>query len=483
MIHPLPIPDELWSKVPPDSQAAIAALFVAVQQRTHELETRLGDLEARLKLNSTNSHKPPSSDFVGAKRKPPAAPTGKKRGGQPKHRKVHRALVPPEKLREIITCKPTHCRRCGHGLLGDDPTPLIHQVAELPKVEPIVDEYRLHRLACPGCGQTTCGTLPPGVPSGGFGPYLQAVLAMFSGAYRLSKRQIQQLSADLFGLAISTGMISKLERRSAEVLEAPYNELAVSVHSAKAVNIDETSWRENRMKAWLWVTVTRIATVFTLARHRSGEVAQALLGSEPEQVVGSDRFSAYARIAARWRQMCWAHLRRDFRAMIDRGGAGKPIGEELLKLSNRLFHDWHRVRDGTLERKKFEDRMVRLRREVRQALEEGSRRGCVTTSATCFEILKVEEGLWTFARVEGIEPTNNAAERALRFAVIWRRISGGTDSQGGSRFVERTLSVVATCRQQKRNVLEYLALCFAAAHRGQPIPSLVPISQPKSKVA
>ena len=241
MTNPLPIPEELWSRVPPDAQAAIAALFLAMQQRIDNLENRVADLEARLKLNSTNSHKPPSSDFVGAKRKPPAPPTGKKRGGQPGHRKAQRVLVPPEKVRETFTCKPTSCRRCGHGLLGEDRTPLVHQVAELPRIEPIVNEYRLHRLACPGCGATTCGTLPPGVPTGSFGPYLQAVLTVFAGAYRLSKRQVQQLSADLFGLSISTGMISKLERRSAEALEAPYNELAVSVHSSKAANIDETS--------------------------------------------------------------------------------------------------------------------------------------------------------------------------------------------------------------------------------------------------
>jgi transposase len=169
--------------------------------------------------------------------------------------------------------------------------------------------------------------------------------------------------------------------------------------------------------------------------------------------------------------------------MIDRGGDGKPIGERLLKQSHRLFHDWHRVRDGTLDRETFGKRMARLRCEVRQTLKEGSKCGCAKTSASCSEILKVEEGLWTFARIEGIEPTNNAAERALRFAVIWRRISGGTDSERGSRFVERTLSVVATCRQQGRNVLEYLTSCFEADHRGQPIPSLLPISQPKTKVA
>ena len=299
MIDPLPIPEELWAKVPPDAQAAIAAAFLAMRQRVEELETRVGDLEARLKLNSTNSSKPPSSDPIGMKRKPPAPPSGKKRGGQPGHRKARRTLVPPEKVRETFDCKPTACRRCGHGLAGDDPEPLIHQVAELPRIEPVVDEYRLHRLTCPACRATTCGALPAGVPARCFGPYLQAVLAMFAGAYRLSKRQIQQLAADLFGLSISTGMISKLERRSAAALEAPYNELAVAVHHAAVTNIDETSWRERLRKVWLWATVTPLFTVFTIARNRSGEVAQALLGSEDGQVVGSDRFSAYEWIMPR----------------------------------------------------------------------------------------------------------------------------------------------------------------------------------------
>src|SRR5829696_6622893 len=181
MIDPLPIPDELWARVPPEAQAAITAVFLAMRQRVEELETRVHDLEARLKLNSTNSSKPPSSDPIGLKRKPPAPPTGKNRGGQPGHRKARRTLVPPEQVRETFNCKPTACRRCGRGLAGEDPEPLIHQVAELPRIEPVVDEYRLHRLTCPGCGATTCGALPAGVPTGCFGPYLQAVLAMLAG--------------------------------------------------------------------------------------------------------------------------------------------------------------------------------------------------------------------------------------------------------------------------------------------------------------
>ena len=471
-----PLPEPLWKTASPEVQAAVLALVEYYEQRLAQLESRVKDLENRLKLNSTNSSKPPSSDPIGLKRKPPSPPSKKKRGGQPGHPKAHRALVPPEKVRDTINCIPSSCRRCGHKLSGKDPEPLIHQVAELPRIEPIVDEYRLHRLVCPDCGEKTCGVLPEGVPIGRFGPYLQAMLAMLAGAYRLSKRQIQQVSADMLGLKISTGMISKLERQSAASLEAPYNELATSVHQADAVNIDETSWREDRRKRWLWVTVTRLATVFTIARNRSGEIAVALLGSRDGQVVSSDRFSAYEWIMASWRQVCWSHLRRDFQAMIDRVDEGEPVGRRLLSLSNRLFHNWHRVRDGTLDWGGFQGRMTRLRREVKQALEEGSRCSCAKTAATCFEILKVEEGLWAFTRVRGIDPTNNAAERALRHAVIWRRISGGTDSVKGSRFVERMLTVVATCRQQGGNVLDYLTSCFEASRCGQDIPSLLPVT-------
>ena len=319
------------------------AVFGSLQCRIAELKQRIVDLEARLKLNSTNSSKPPSSDPIGLKRKPPTPPTGRKSGGQPGHTKAQRPLVPPEKLRSSTDCRPRSCRRCTSPLLGDDPEPLIHQVADLPKIEPIVDQFRLHRLTCSQCGTTTCGTLPEGVPTGCFSPYTQAVLATLAGAYRLSKRQIQQLTADLFGLTISTGMISKLEKQSAAALAEPYDELARSVLEAEAVNIDETGWREDRHKAWLWVTVTALATVFTIARHRSAAVARRLLGDKEDQVVSSDRFKSYDWLWAYWRQVCWSHLRRDFQAMIDRGGPGEAIGRQLLELSDRLFAAWHRA--------------------------------------------------------------------------------------------------------------------------------------------
>ena len=259
--------------------------------------------------------------------------------------------------------------------------------------------------------------------------------------------------------------------------------LARSVLEAEAVNIDETGWREDRRKAWLWVTVTALATVFTIARNRSAAVARRLLGDKEDQVVSSDRFKSYDWLWAYWRQVCWSHLRRDFQAMIDRGGPGERIGRRLLGLSDRLFEAWHRARDGALEEGAFQERILRLRPRVRRALEDGTKCSCATTARTCAEILRVEEGLWNFVWFPGVEPTNNAAERALRHAVIWRRISGGTASESGSRFVERMLTVVATCRQQGRNVLEYLTSCFEADRRGQLIPSLLPVTEPAIKVA
>src|SRR5262249_42857623 len=234
-------------------------------------------------------------------------------------------------------------------------------------------------------------------------------------------------AGDLFGLSIATGMVSKLERQSATVLEAPYNEVALGVHDALGVSIDDTSWREDRHKAQLWVAVTALTTVFTIAAKRAAAVAKAILGSQPNQVVTSDRHSSLAWIDPAWRQVCWSHLARDFQAMIDRGGAGEATGRALLRLSKRMFRWWHRLRDGAIDRQRFQMVAARLRRKVKAALESGQGCGCVKTAATCFEILMVEEGLWTFVRVEGVEPTNNASERALRHAVIWRRISGGTD--------------------------------------------------------
>jgi transposase len=463
--HPS-IPESLWNTVPPEAQAAILAVIAS-------LEKQIADLEARLNLNSTNSSRPPSTDppAVKVKRRPPAPPSGRKRGGQPGHERHTRALVPPEQLRETFEVKPTHCQGCGAALRGDDPDPLRHQVAEIPPVRPDVDEYRLHKLTCSCCGTATRADLPAGVPAGPFGPRLRAILTMFAGSYRLAKRPIQQLASDLFGLDISLGMIPKLERRAAEVLAPVVAEVAAAIVAAPSAHIDETSWSEANEKAWLWVGQTGDLTTFTIADNRGADVARSILGTDEEKVVVSDRFPSYDWIVEN--QFFWSHLRRDFQAMIDRRDEGSEIGSELLGSSDRLFHWWHKYRDGEMAWSTFLGYAQPIRWGVLQALSRGAACASEKTATTCRSLLEGEEHLWAFLRVRGIEPTNNAAERALRHAVLWRKMSGGTASEWGSRFVERILSVVATCRQRGRNVLEFLTECFRAGLAGAPSPMLL----------
>jgi transposase len=460
-----PLPPVIWDTLSPEAQAAVTTLV-------RSLEQRVAELEERLNTNSTNSSNPPSSDPPSVKRRPPAPPSGKKRGGQPGHRHHPRALVPPEQLRQVIECKPPRCRWCGDDLHGDDPEPIRHQVAEVPPIRPVVDEYRLHRLKCPRCGTSTCAALPPGVPAGAFGPRLRAILSVLAGAYRLGKRPIQRLAFDLLGLSISAGMICRLERQGANELEAPVEGLREYVRGAASAHIDETSWKQGRDKAWLWVAVTKWVTVFAIATSRGAEVARDLLGSDRRKVVISDRFRSYGWIKRR--QFCWAHLDRDFQAMVDRGGESAEVGRLLLGHSERLFDWWHRVRDGTMARATLRSRVDIMRFSFREDLRRGVSCGCARTAATCRELLAGETHLWTFVRVEGVEPTNNDAERALRHGVIYRKLSGGTDSESGSRFVERILTVVATCRQQDINVLDYLTRCYQAHLDSQPVPSLIP---------
>ena len=366
------LPGTLWRTAAPELRAAILLLVQHYEQQIAELKQQVQELKARLDQNSTNSSRPPSTDPIGVKRKPPAPPSKKRRGGQKGHPRRMRALVPPERVASVTDCSPTSCRRCGHTLSGEDVEPRRHQVAELPPIEPEVHEYRLHRLGCPHCKTVTCGALPDGVPRTSFGPRLHAALGVLTGAYRLSKRQVVQLGSDLLGLTISVGMISKLERITAEVLEQPVAELAEAVKSAEAANIDETGWRENGRKAWLWVVVTSVGLVFRIARSRAGAVAQGLLGDEPKPIVISDRFPGYERIALRSRQVCWAHLRRDFQAMIDRDGDGAGVGRQLLWQSNKLFESWHKVRNGTIRRSTFLQTRAWLRPLFRSSLGRGA---------------------------------------------------------------------------------------------------------------
>ena len=212
-------------------------------------------------------------------------------------------------------------------------------------------------------------------------------------------------------------------------------------------------------------------------------VARELLGETFSGILVTDRYSGYNWYPVRWRQLCWSHLLRDFEAIRGRGGASEELGDALLAQAHQMFTWWHRVCEGTLARSTFRSYMTPLRREVEQLLEAGSQCGVAKTEGTCREILKRREALWTFVQVEGVEPTNNTAERSIRPGVQWRKVSFGTQSEDGSRFVESMMTVVATLKQQKRNVLDYLAAAHEAALRGEPAPSLLPEQDQTSQAA
>jgi transposase len=451
-----------------DAQTLIGQL----QEQIRQLQQQLADTTAKLNTNSSNSSLPPSSDRFRSKRRPPPPPgqPRKKRGGQPGHPRHQRLLVPDDQVQQTIPCVPSTCRRCGRPLSGKDPAPLRHQVAELPVVRPDVVEYQLHRLICPCCHTSTCGTLPPEV-KGQFGPRLQATLALLAGQYRLGVRPVVSLAADLWGLNISTGMVSKLHRHSAEALQVPWVEVAMYVRTQNA-NVDETTWREDKKRAYLWAVATPLAVLFHIAKERTAQIAQKLLGKQYAGVATCDRLKSYWWIERL--QWCWAHLRRDFQAMIDRGGPGKAIGKRLLEQSNTLFHLWHQFQEGKLSRAGFQEAMKPVREAVRSTLQRGKACRCSKTAGTCKELLAHEEWLWTFVDVEGVEPTNNEAERIERQAVLLRKISGGTDSVQGSRFIERVLTVVHTCRRQGKKVLDYLSACIESWRHNLAPPSLMP---------
>jgi len=441
----------------------------AVQAYIRYLEARLSDLEARLSQNSTNSSKPPSTDTPHGKPAPPKTPTGKRKGGQPGHPKRTRPDLPPD---VVVELRADTCDRCSHPLAGEDPAPLRHQVVEIPPVRPHVTEYRRHRLACPRCGRVTCPALPAEA-RGGYGPRVQAMCALLAGVYRVGKRGVARLSGDLFGVPISPAAVCDLQRKTAAALEPVVREAHAHV-TGKPANVDETGWREGGKRGWLWVAVTAGVTVFLVRLSRARAVLGDLIPGKLG-VLTTDRYSAYAHLPAYRRQVCWAHLRRDFQAMIDRRNGGSVIGEDLLLHADILLVQWKRVRDGTLTRRGFRQSYLGwIREEVVALLGRGAECGCAVTAGVCRELLTVEAALYTFARAEGIEPTNNAAERALRHAVCWRKTSYGTDSAAGSRFVERVLTVVATCRQQGRGVLDFLTACCRAAREGTAPPPLVP---------
>jgi transposase len=483
METPRAFPHDIWEQLPPAAQAYIEELEARVEtlaSMVDALEEQVRMLQERLKQTSRNSSRPPSSDPPPSER-PRRPRSQRRRGGQPGHPGHTRTLVPVDEVDAVVVIKPAQCTHCQAPLSGEEPTPWRHQVIEIPPIQPVVTEYQWHQLVCVACGEVSRAPWPAGVPRGTYGPRVQATVALCTGAYRLSKRTTHQVMEEVFGVPMSVGTISPLEQATTEALAVPVEEARTYVHEPEVAHLDETSWRQGGKRAWLWVAVTSWVTVFVVRLSRGGDVARALLGKTFSGILVPDRYSAYNWYPVRWRQICWAHLLRDFEAMRDRGGRSEAIGDALLAQAHQRFTWWHRVRAGTLKRSTFRSYMTPLRREVERLLDAGSHCGVPKTAGTCRDILKRREALWTFVQVDGVEPTNHTAERALRPGVLWRKGSFGTQSEEGSRFVESMMTVVATLKQQQRHVLEYLTEACEAALRGESAPSLLPVSGQRSQ--
>jgi transposase len=458
---------ELWNRIPPEAQV----IFLEMAETIKRLERRVEELERRLGMTPQNSSLPPSSQHPHVKPAPAKPKSKRKPGGQPGHQKFERALVPPERVDETMTLKPQTCRRCGERLKGNDPDPLRHQVWELPEIQPVITEYQRHRLTCACCGATTCAELPPGVPEGQTGPRLAAFIALLMAYFRQSRRRVGLFCETVLNTPCSPGLAVKLQDQATQALAPCYDELAQALPEESAANLDETGSKQGRDRSWIWVAATSTFTLFAVRLTRSAEVVRELLGEAFGGTITTDRFGAYN--AYRRRQACWAHLLRDFQALIDAGGGGKRIGLRLMEVARTLFHHWHRYRDGTVVRKTMRRHVRQLKYPLWEILEDGQRSRHAPTAALCRDLFERFDQLWMFLDHADVEPTNNAAERALRHAVIWRKLTFGTKSAAGSRFVETMLTVIETCRQQNRDVFGFVTTAIERRFARRSAPSLL----------
>jgi transposase len=447
--------------------------------RIAELEQRVADLEARLGANSTNSSVPPSANPLGAPKPVQKKKSKRKPGGQPGHPPRLKALLPPERVNQTVRFVPSHCGRCQAALPQEpsphDPAPTRFQTVELPPLVAVVTEYQGQARTCPDCGAVTHQPIPRELLAHGVGPRLTATLSYFAGCHGVSKRGVEEISAVVFEAPVALGTVANLEQEVSAALADPHQEAVVAVREAAVKHADETSWKLRGRLCWLWTAATTQVVAFLIHAKRGAAGLTALLGAAIHGILCSDRWSVYERVPAKRRQVCWAHLKRDFQKVVDRGGPSVFVGRRGGALVKKVFAAWHAFREGQTTRAQLKDQLAPLMNRMQRLLLEGAILGEDARVATfCENLLALEPALWTFVEVEGVEPTNNFMERLLRRAVLWRKRSFGSWSAAGCRFVERILTVVQTRRLQGRNALDYLHEALVAHRSGQPCPKLLP---------
>jgi len=463
-----------------EREAAVVLLMRVGEliEANRRLEARVTELEQRLNRSSRNSSLPPAQDPPSAPPRPQKPASGRGRGGQPGHAGRNRPLLPLAQVDEVIEHWPERCQACARAFGACervDAAPVQrHQVVELPPIAVTLSEHRLHRLRCPACAACTRAQLPAELPRGAFGPRLQAAVATLAVRNRVSRRDSCELVRELFGAELSTGAVEAIVSSAGEALALPYAELLRSVQEAPAVNVDETGWRTAGKRRTLWGAITPLAAVFRVAPDRHEREAKTLLGEGFAGIACSDRWWAYNYLEPGRRQVCWSHLIRDFTAQSEGLEPEQSFGQAGLEIAARLFQAWDDFQRNR-DRAQLLERVAPLRDELKPLLERcaGKSPKYKRTRGLARNLLKIWPALWTFSEVDGVEPTNNRAERGLRGAVIYRKLSLGSQSEAGERTIERLLSTSQTCRLQRRSLFAYLADLLAAKARGDPVPSLV----------
>jgi transposase len=444
-----------------------------VETEMVQLRQLVRELSGSARATAVNSSIPPSANPPGAPTPRTKKPTGGTPGGQLGHEGHFRQLLPAQEVDEVVEHgPPVRCRFCGAMLPVESDREVVgrHQVMELPARAVRVAEHRALACRCGRCGRENAGTIPEAVRSRSTGPRLSAAVAMMACHFRGSRRCVERLVGEVLGAPLSLGSVVAREREMGQALGGPYEEVLGAVRRARVKHVDETSWR--RAAHWLFAAASAVASAFALAHARTYGALKQLLGETVRGTLCTDRFGIYDRHPLERRAVCWAHLKRDFRRCVDRGGASARVGEAGLAVCRRVFALWRELRGGSLSRSGLRERVEPLRRRMHALLLRGTRCGVKKTAGFCRNVLRVEVALWRFAEVPGLEPTNNAAERALRPAVLWRKQSLGSHSRAGCRFVEQILSVTATLRRRGRKVLDYLEAALAAHRLGQPPPSV-----------
>jgi len=470
------------------------ALRARAEQRVAELERE--QQQRRPAVTASNSSLPPSANPIGAKPPVVKRPTGRRPGGQIGHVGKSRTPLPEAQVNQVIEHRPGVCRECQNPIASDAPGEAVvgrRQVAELPPMAVVITEHRALACRCSRCGGVSRGTIPAEIQASVTGPRLSAAIGLLGASMKGSKRAIAMMLREVLGCpTFALGSVWAREAELSDALAGPHQTLVSCAAKSTVKYVDETGWKLRGKRRWLFVSADRAQVVFRIDKARTRGAFQALYGGgggrastsstqprrPPRGVFCTDRAGIYDMLKLTHRQLCWAHLKRDLVAAIERGGAGEGAAMGMLSVCHEMFELWHRFRKKEITRAALQAGIEPLRLRMRDALAEGAACGQRKTAGLCRALLKREAALWRFARTPGLEPTNNLAERMLRPAVIWRKKSFGSSSQAGCRYVERMLSVTQTLRLRGHAPLAYLAGAVAAYRRGEATPAIAPRLKP-----